>query len=357
MSKRGKKSKSEKPSEKAARDTAASSDEASPSRTPATDKPASDTPTEPASAKALPKRHDARSSRVQPPRTFARAWNEFFFAARDPRLCSVMRIGFAVLVLINVLALAPDLQLWFSDTGVLPLANARLIINEDAPTLLAHLPLGLCYGLLLASSILLLVGWQSRIQAVIVLVMLTSFQDRNYAIVDGEDTLFRLFAFYLALCPAGWAFSVDAWLRKRKRPDEPPPIPWALRLFQIQMSIIYLSSAIEKSSGTDWTSGKALYYVARLDDSFGKLPVPAFPFESLALVKVMTWSVLVLEWVLPVLLWVKRSRKTAIIVGIAFHLAVDWTMNLFLFHWIMILGLVSYAEYDELPWIRWRRRK
>jgi hypothetical protein len=64
--------------------------------------------------------------------------------------------------------------------------------------------------------------------------------------------------------------------------------------------------------------------------------------------------VLALEWGLPVLLWVKRSRKAAIIVGIAFHLAVDWTMNLFLFHWIMILGLVSFAEHDELPWIRRR---
>ena len=298
-----------------------------------------------------------KTARPPKPPTFASRWNDFFFAARDPRLCSVMRIGFAVLVLINVLALAPDLSLWFSDDGLLPLANARLIINEDAPTLLAHLPLGLCYGLLLAASLLLLVGWQSRLQALVILVMLTSFNDRNYAIVDGEDTLFRLFAFYLALCPCGWAFSIDAWLRKRKGGDEPPPpIPWALRLFQIQMSIVYLSSAIEKSSGTDWTSGKALYYVARLDDSFGKLPTPSFVFENLALVKLMSWSVLALEWGLPLLLWVKRSRKAAILVAIAFHLAIDWTMNLFLFHWIMILGLVSFAEYDELPWIRWRRR-
>jgi len=52
------------------------------------------------------------------------------------------------------------------------------------------------------------------------------------------------------------------------------PIPWGLRLFQLQMAVIYLSSAIEKTSGVDWREGTALYYVARLDDSFGKFPVP-----------------------------------------------------------------------------------
>jgi hypothetical protein len=215
-------------------------------------------------------------------------------------------------------------------------------------------PLWVGYGLLVAHAILLTAGWHTRIQAVCVLVWLTSFHNRNIAIVDGEDTLFRLFAFYLALCPSGWAWSLDA---RRRKSDEPPPIPWALRLFQLQICVIYLSSAIEKTSGHDWTSGTALYYVARLDDTFGKLPIPAFPFETLWMIKAMTWSVLALEWALPVFLWVKRTRRLAVVVAIAFHLAIDSTMNLFLFHWLMILGLLSFLDYDELaaPFRRLRR--
>lgn len=277
------------------------------------------------------------------------AWNRFWFAARDPRMICVLRIAFGALLIIDALCLLPDLQLWFSDDGVLPLAQARLIINEDAPTLLAHLPLGLCYGLLLAAAIAIAVGLQPRIAAVVALIMLTSFHDRNYAIVDGEDTLFRLFAFYFALSPCGYAFSVDAWIAKKRGKAQPVPTPWAQRLLQLQLTVVYLSSAIEKSSGHDWTSGDALYYVARLDDSFGKLPMPSFPFEHLGLVHALTWGVLALEWLLPIALWTKRFRKAAIIVGIAFHLAIDWNMNLFLFHWLMILGLCSFFEYDELP--------
>lgn len=300
------------------------------------------------------------SSPTMPRPGFAGAWNDLFFAERDPRLAGVLRIGYGVLLLINLAVWAPDLQLWFSETGLLPLSVAREIINEHAPTVLGVSPavwwLWLCYGLLVAAAVLLTVGWHTRIQAIIVLIGLTSFQDRNYAIVDGEDTLFRLFAFYLALCPAGWAFSLDARRRKRRGIDVPPPIPWGLRLFQIQMSVIYLSSAIEKSMGTDWTSGTALYYVSRLDDAFGKLPVPAFLFETSWITQLLTWSVLILEWGLPVLLWQKRTRRVALLVAIVFHLSIEYSMNLFLFHWLMILGLLSFAEFDELRWPWWRRR-
>ena len=309
-------------------------------------------------------RRAARAAdRASPPsarnRGFADAWNAVFFAERDPRLASVLRIGYGVLLLINVALWAPDLRLWFTESGVLPLAAGREIINEHAPTILGWVDgdwwVWLCYGLLVASAVLLTVGWYSRIQAIIVLVLLTSFQDRNYAIVDGEDTLFRMFAFYLALCPAGWAFSLDARRRKRRGLDEPPPIPWGLRLFAIQISVVYLSSAIEKSLGTDWLAGTALYYVSRVDNAFGKFPLPAFAFETLWLTKLMTWSVLALEWALPVLLWVKRTRRAALAVAIVFHLSIEYTMNLFLFHWLMLLGLLSFADFGELRWPPWRR--
>jgi Vitamin K-dependent gamma-carboxylase len=307
----------------------------------------------PASASSpLPKPTPAR-------RGLGGAWNGLFFAARDPRLASVLRIGYGILLLINLVMWAPDLRLWFSEAGLMPLAVGREIVNEHAPTVVGWVDADwwpwLCYGVLVASAVLLTAGWHTRIQAIIVLIGLTSFQNRNYAIVDGEDTLFRLFAFYLALCPAGWAFSLDARRRKRRQITEPPPIPWGLRLFQIQMSVIYLSSAIEKSKGSEWTSGTALYYVSRLDDAFGKLPVPAFAFETLWITKLLTWSVLALEWGLPVLLWLRPTRRVAIVVAIVFHLSIEYSMNLFLFHWLMILGLLSFAEFDELRWPPWRR--
>lgn len=276
-------------------------------------------------------------------------WNAFWFADRDPRLASVLRIGYGALLLVNLAVWAPDLRLWFTESGLLPAAAAREIVNEHAPTILGWVasdawPIA-CYVALVVAAALLTIGWRTRAAAIAVFLGLTWFQNRNYAIVDGEDTLFRLFAFYLALCPAGWAFSLDA---RRRDPAAAPPVPWALRLFQIQIAVVYLSSAIEKSTGADWTSGHALYYVARLDDSFGKLPVPSALFASLTATKLMTWAVLAVEWTLPILLWLRPTRRWAIVFAIGFHLAIEYTMNLFLFHWLMILGILAFSEFAEL---------
>lgn len=310
----------------------------------------------------MKKRHKAKAEVVAPQGNgFVRRWNAFFFAPADPRVCSVLRILYGILLLIYVGIWAPDLTRWFGERGLLPLQAARLMVDEDAWTLLAWIPqqpwaLWLCYGMLVTHALLLLLGWHTRLQAIMVFVWLVSFQHRNILIVDGEDTVFRLFAFYLALCPAGWAWSLDARRRRLKDRATPPPIPWGLRLFQIQMTVIYLSSAIEKTAGDDWRAGTALYYVARLDDSFGKLPLPAFLFEKLWLVKLMTWSVLLLEWTLPVLLWPRRTRRIALAIGIVFHLSIEYTMNLFLFHWIMIVGLLSFLDGEELDRLTKRAR-
>jgi hypothetical protein len=56
-----------------------------------------------------------------------------------------------------------------------------------------------------------------------------------------------------------------------------------------------------------------------------------------------------------VLLWLRPTRRAAIAVALVFHLAVESSMNLFLFHWLMILGILSFAEFDELRWPPWRR--
>ena len=48
------------------------------------------------------------------------AWNRFFHEPADPRIPALIRIGYASLVLINLVAWFPYLEMWFGETGVLP---------------------------------------------------------------------------------------------------------------------------------------------------------------------------------------------------------------------------------------------
>ena len=140
-------------------------------------------------------------------------WNWFFFESADPANCAIIRIGYSALLLLMLLVQWPDAAFWYSDSGVLPLSASRKLIDSDTLTVLAWLPtdastIQLCYGLFILQAVMLLVGFKSRLQAVCLLVWLTSFHHRNGLLLDGEDTVFRIFAFLLAFSPC----SRSSWL-------------------------------------------------------------------------------------------------------------------------------------------------
>jgi hypothetical protein len=167
--------------------------------------------------------------------------------------------------------------------------------------------------------------------------------------LDAEDTLFRLLAFYLTLMPIGQRWSIDAWLWKRlgkARKATRAPL-WPLRLLQIQMALVFWSAGLSKINGAAWLNGTALYYVARLDDYFGRFPLPSFLFAKTWLVAFMTWTVIVTELFVPVLIWFRETRRWALLAVVALHLAMEYCMYLFLFNWIMLVGWLAFVEWDD----------
>ena len=294
----------------------------------------------------------------------------FFHAPIDLRTVAALRIGYAGLMLVNVLCWWPDLDRWFSDAGVLTLAASRQMIDSRCLTLFQILPndlvtLRVVYGIFIGQLVALLIGWKPRMQAACCFVWLVSFQHRNNLVFDGEDTLFRIIGFLLIFMPLGAAWSVDRLLRARAgslSPSLPPPLPstadgWAVRLLQLEMTMLYFSAAWSKLLGEPWRDGTALYYVTRLDEYWGRFPIPSFVVQTPWIVRGLTWSTMGLEFTIPVLIWFAPTRRFALGLVLVFHLACDYAMHLFLFHWIMLLGWMSFVQPDDLRWmLRWRRK-
>ena len=71
---------------------------------------------------------------------------------------------------------------------------------------------------------------------------------RNPNILNGGDDTLQVALFLLMLSPSGKALSLDAWLRRRffgqSGPDWVPP--WSIRVMQIQLCIIYLTTGLAK---------------------------------------------------------------------------------------------------------------
>jgi hypothetical protein len=292
----------------------------------------------------------------------ARGWQRFFHGPCDARVCSLIRIIFALLVLIHFAVLYPDLDHFFSDAGVLPLEAALKIAHPFSLSILTWTPqtseaIHICWWIAVAHGIALLVGFLPRLNALLVFAWIVSFQIRNDVINDGEDCLMRMLGFFLIFLPSGQCWSVDSLVRRAlgNYPDGPERYlapGWGLRLMQFEMAALFMSSALIKFGGPSWLNGTALYYVSRLDDHFGRFYVPAFVFDIPWLVACITWSVLLAETLVPIFIWFRETRLVCLVIVVIFHLANEWTMNLFLFHWLMLCGWLSFVSAAD--WARLR---
>jgi uncharacterized membrane protein YphA (DoxX/SURF4 family) len=197
----------------------------------------------------------------------------------------------------------------------------------------------------------LLLGLATRLCAAAAWALSVSFAAVNPSVENAGDTVRTILLFYLMLCPCGAAWSLDAWLlRKRRGPGPFLVYPWPARLLLVQLVCIYFRNGLHKVVGHDWTVGDSLYYV--LADltlarwSYAWLPVPFL------LTRLLTWLVMGWEFLFPVLLLWRRLRVPVLCVGVAFHLGI-W----------LCLELGGFAPYmlclylPLLPWKRWADRR
>jgi uncharacterized membrane protein YphA (DoxX/SURF4 family) len=307
---------------------------------------------------------NATCSVIHPPasrpwQSFVAAWERFFHGRIDARRMALVRISYGLLMLMYLAILYPDLETWFGPVGLVPADVYEQARMPHQWSVLRWLPtdpqaagdwLRCVFWLHFASAAMLAMGFLTRINAVVVFVLLVSWQNRNPLIWDGEDPLFRLIGFYLLLMPSGRAWSIDRWLFHGREQSCAMASAWPLRLVQLQMTIVFVSAAICKLGGEDWVDGIALSYVGRLDDTFGKFPVPSVMFETPLIVRLMTWLVIIVELVAPLLLWFRETRRWALALIVVFHLANEYAMYLFLFHWIMLVGWSTFLTSQDLSW-------
>jgi hypothetical protein len=273
-------------------------------------------------------------------------WEAFWFAPAATSSLALLRICFGVIVFAWTVSLAPDLSAFFSSAGIVgaqPGAAGVWGVLGIAPGGGVVLVL---YAALLIASAGLAAGCLTRVASVVVFVGLLSFERRNPWVFNAGDGLLRVIAFYLMLAPAGASLSVDRWRRERERFWEfPARAPWALRLMQIQLSVIYLGGVWDKLQGTTWNNGTAVSYALRVSDLAG-LPVPAFLSQSPVVVNVLTFGTLAVELGIGILVWNRRLRRWVLLGGIGFHVGIAWAIRVGFFSLAMLVLYVAFVDPD-----------
>lgn len=301
------------------------------------------------------------------------AWVRFWHEPVRAERLAVTRILFAVALLTDQLfQYLPHLLDFFGPHGVAPAGlfdrwQVRdwrwtiLLFNTDDPTTLYTV-----FFLWVAITIGFLVGWWTRFMNVGVWFLTLCFINRNSLLLNGGDDTLMCGLFLLMLTPSGKAFSLDSWLRRRrgKQPEGPAFVPgWTVRLLQIQLCLIYLSTGLVKLQGTGplegtWWDGTSIHYVLNYVTmsrwSFAQLPVPIW------LTAIMTYTSVAWEVLFTALVLHPRTRRWALWFGVAFHLGIWFTIEVgwFSFYTLAFYGAWIPGEFwDRIrPWVARLRR-
>ena len=273
----------------------------------------------------------------------AEAWNRFWFTPSPTSTLALFRIAFGVVALAWAFSLAPSLFSFFSEGGILPRQPDRgagawglleLFPSDTAVTVL--------YALLVVGSLSLLVGFRSRLAALVVFVCIVSFSRRNPDVLNSGDLLLSVLACYLVLAPSGASLSVDRWLRSQTSFWEfPERSQWPLRLVQVQLSILYVSAVWAKAQGTTWNDGTAVSYAFRLED-LERFPVPDAVTGSLVLVSLLTYGTLAVELALGVLVWNRLLRPWVLLLGVGLHLGIDLAVRVGFFSYAVLVAYIVF---------------
>jgi hypothetical protein len=311
---------------------------------------------------------------------FAResAWTRFWHAPLRAERLALTRILFGLALLADQLVqYLPDLADNFGPDGIayaglydwFGLSRWRLtvlIFNTDD---LAFVSVAL--GLWMAASLAFTLGWHTRWTSILVWFVTMAWVNRNPGIKNGGEDVLCAGLFLLMLSPCGQALSLDRLRERRKHragPDPPLGPAWPVRLIQIQLCILYLSTGLAKlvralpGLDEDWTDpgnwgtwwqGTSIYYVlhnvGRTRWAYAQFPIPFW------ITVVANYLTVGFETFFPLLVLYRRTRKWTLWFGVLFHLGIYLSLEV---GWFSFYVLCLYGVWvPDAFWDRWARSK
>lgn len=279
------------------------------------------------------------------PARAGRAIERFFLAPAWATPLAAVRIGLALVLLVQAALIVPAFFVLYERSGVLQGPLRDELARPGLPYLgwlirvLGRVGLGettilVSTGLVyVASLIALLLGWRTRIAATVAwlthLTLMMTANGTNY----GADNFGNIFLFYLSWIPSGAALSMDR-LAGRTPPGPTRAARLALRVIQLHLCMVYLTGGLMKGTGAQWWDGDAIWRSLMLPE------YNQYDFCWLAdhpwFAELSGWMVIVVETGYSVFIWPRRTRRLWIIATVTMHLGIAVFMGLGVFGAIMI---------------------
>ncbi|HYI25715.1 MAG TPA: HTTM domain-containing protein, partial [Thermomicrobiales bacterium] len=208
----------------------------------------------------------------------------------------------------------------------------------------------------MAAAVALILGYRTRIAAILVWVCIVSIQARNPLVLSGADGFLRVLLFWAMFLPLGATWSLD---RRHNRVPEPART-WvasvATAALFLQIAFVYLFTAILKS-GDPWrTDFTAIWYA--LGAGHLTTPFGAWLHQFPGLLRVLTVATLAIEVIAPVIAFspwrTSFFRLVAIGLIAGLQVGIFLTMTIGIFPIVSTLCMVCFVPTVAWDWLERR---
>lgn len=238
------------------------------------------------------------------------------------------RFSFGVILVLSILLFWSQALFLFSDSGFISSSDFYKTIGEErwSVFLLNDTTefVDLCRWILIISSVLFTIGIYPRFNAAISLILWISFFNRLPWIFHAGDMIIIFVLFVFCFLDSSSYKKVNGW---------------PLRLLEVQLGILYFFAAVSKTHSKMWMNGIHTYSMMNLPGRgyFNLLFMDQFPL----VISLMTYFVIVSEFVFIWLVYFSSTRKLAYSLVALTHIGILFSTNTNYFSEMMLVLLAG----------------
>ena len=202
----------------------------------------------------------------------------------------------------------------------------------------------------------MLVGFKSRLSTALTALVLWLIY-YYWGLLHGVDQWKHHHTYLLAMgvtltafTPCDRSYSVDRWLSIRAAQREGRPLPdergniWGLRLIVLQLSVIYLFAAVDKTNGPFLSGVRMEHYFVWYYAGFDYAPSAWF----VSLCQLMAIATVVLEYALALGLPFARTRRYLVLLGLLLHAGFYVLLPVATYSVTMFALYLAYVDPDKV---------
>src|ERR1700749_1017821 len=250
-------------------------------------------------------------------------FNDFFRGSVHIAPLAVLRTAFGGIMLISVIRFI--LKGWVSAFYIKPKFHFTFY-GFDWVRPLCTIGMYALFGVLVVTSILVILGWFYRIAIISFFLCFTYVELIDKTTYLNHYYFISVMAFLLIWVPVNRYFSVDVWRNPKLLVNRIPA--WTINIFKLQLLLVYFFAGISKLN-YDWLIAAMPLKIWLPANS--NLPIIGGLLTQTWVAYVFSWFGAVFDLVIGFALLDARTRKVAYLFVIIFHLFTAWFFKIGMF--------------------------